>query len=406
MCMPDSSPMTALQSPALQRVALVHDWLDTWRGGEQVLAEVLELYPQADLFSLVDFLPDAMRRHILGKHARVSFLQRMPGAARHFRALLPLFPRAIESLDVSGYPLVISISHAVAKGVKTQRGQVHVCYCLTPMRYAWDLRETYLDAADALRGPKRALATAILDRLRRWDVTASERVDDFIAISNFIRERVRRCYGRDASVVYPPVDVEFFTPAPVRPSRRDFFTASRWVAYKRLDAIVEAFASTPERRLLVAGDGPELARVRNRASANVEFAGEVSRERMRDMMREARAFVFAAEEDFGIAPLEAQACGTPVIAYAGGGALETISGGDNGLEPTGVFFAEQSAAAIRSAITAFEARACPIDHDACRRNALRFSRALFRERFAAQVERAHTRLAAHSAVSISPATPC
>jgi len=399
--------MTTPQSTALQRVAVVHDWLDTWRGGENVLSEVLSIYPQADLFSLVDFLPDAMRPLILGKRSRVSFLQRMPGAARHFRVMLPLFPHAIESLDVSDYPLVISISHAVAKGVKTQRGQVHVCYCLTPMRYAWDLRETYLAAAGALlQGPKRALATGILDRLQRWDAAASKRVDEFIAISDFIRDRVRRCYGRDASVVYPPVDVDFFTPGPAPVSRRDYFTASRWVAYKRLDAIVEAFASMPDRRLLVAGAGPELDRVRSGASANVAFAGEVSRERMRELMRDARAFIFAAEDDFGIAPLEAQACGTPVIAYAGGGTLETISGGANGLEPTGVFFAEQSATAITSAITAFEARVHPIDPDACRSNALRFSRELFRERFAAQVERTRARLEAFDSAFVTPAAPC
>ncbi|MEP6942296.1 MAG: glycosyltransferase [Betaproteobacteria bacterium] len=375
------------------QIAIVHDWLDTWRGGENVLAEVLAIYPQADLFSLVDFLPDETRRRILGKRARVSFLQRMPGAARYFRAMLPLFPRAIESLDVSSYPLVISVSHAVAKGVRTQRAQVHVCYCLTPMRYAWDLRETYLAAAGALHGPKRALAIAILDRLQRWDVVASERVDEFIAISAFIRDRVRRCYGRDANVVHPPVDVDFFTPASAPLPRRDYFTASRWVAYKRLDAIVEAFASMPERRLLVAGDGPELARARAIATANVEFAGEVSRDRMREMMRDARAFIFAAEEDFGIAPLEAQACGTPVIAYGRGGAVETIRN-DGGDEPTGVFFTEQSAAAIVDAIAAFECRESAIDGAACRRNALRFSKQLFRQRFAAQVDAALVRAAA------------
>jgi glycosyltransferase involved in cell wall biosynthesis len=383
------------------RIAVVHDWLDTWRGGEHALAEVLALYPQADLYALVDFLPEAQRVRVLGKRARTSFLQHIPGAARHFRALLPLFPRAAESLDVSAYDLVISISHAVAKGVRTHGAQVHVCYCLSPMRYAWDLRETYLASAGAQRGPKRMAADAILNRLQRWDVAASDRVDKFIAISDFIRQRIRRCYRRDADVVYPPVDVEYFTPGDPTATRHDYFTASHWVGYKRLDLIVDAFRTMPERRLIVAGDGPELARVRAGATANVEFAGEVTRERMRASMRAARAFVFAAEEDFGIALVEAQACGTPVIAYGRGGALESIRGQD-AAEPTGMFFAEQRAEAISAAIVNFEQRARPITAGACSENARSFSRALFRERFAAQVVRALTRVPARGVTRIAP----
>ena len=376
--------MPAPPSPASLRVAIVHDWLDTWRGGENALAEVIAIYPQADLFALVDFLPDGQRNRILGKRARTTFLQRMPGAARHFRALLPLFPRAVESLDVSGYELVISISHAVAKGVKTHDRQLHVCYCLTPMRYAWDLRETYLASVRAQRGARRLMANAVLDRLQRWDYDATPRVDQFIAISEFIRTRIRHCYAVEAMVIHPPVDVDFFVPGATAPSRVAYCTASRWVAYKRLDLIVEAFRELPGHRLVVAGEGPELRRARQRAGPNVEFLGEVSRERLRDLLRESRAFIFAAEEDFGIAPVEAQACGTPVIAFGRGGATETIRGPD-AAQPTGAFFAEQSASAIRAAIQHFERRGVTTTAEACRANAERFAPELFRERLAGHI---------------------
>jgi glycosyltransferase involved in cell wall biosynthesis len=393
--------MPAPPSPAPLRVAIVHDWLDTWRGGENALAEVIAVYPQADLFALVDFLPDAQRSRILGKRARTSFLQRVPGAARHFRALLPLFPRAIESLDVADYDLVISISHAVAKGVRTHKRQLHICYCLTPMRYAWDLRETYLASAKAQRGPKRLMANAVLDRLQQWDFDVTPRVDQFIAISEFIRTRIRHCYAAEAMVIHPPVDVDFFKPGASPPSRLAYCTASHWVAYKRLDLMVEAFRGLPGHRLVVAGDGPELRRARRRAGPNVEFLGEVSRERLRDLLRESRAFIFAAEEDFGIAPVEAQACGTPVIAFARGGAAETIRGAD-AAQPTGAFFSVQSADAIRDAILALEQRGAATTAEACRANAERFAPELFRQRLAGEIGIA---LAAFRARQLAP-SPC
>ncbi len=391
------STLAATRAPENARVAVVHDWLDTWRGGESALAEVLALYPHADLYALVDFLSPELRKRVLGKHARTSFLQRLPGAARYFRTLLPLFPRAIESLDLAGYDLVVSVSHAVAKGVRTHAGQLHLCYCLTPMRYVWDLRETYLASAGALRGPQRAVADVILDRLQRWDVASSARVDGFVAISEYIRQRIRRCYDRDATVIYPPVDVDYFGPGTTPPTRRSYLTASRWVPYKRLDLIVDAFRAMPDRRLIVAGEGPALGNARTAAGSNVEFVGEVSRERLRELMREARAFVFAADEDFGIAPVEAQACGTPVIAYARGGVAETIHGLE-APQPTGVLFKDQSAAAIRAAIATFEGLPEPISAGACRLNAERFARALFRERFTAYVSAALKEFGADSAL--------
>ena len=196
----------------VRRIAVVHDWLDTWGGGENVLAEILRAYPSAELFALVDFLPDALRPLLGGKRARTTFLQHVPGARRHFRMLLPLFPRAIESLDVSAFDLVISSSHAVAKGVRTAEGQVHVCYCHTPMRYAWDLRDQYLRPRGLATGVRGALANRILDRLRLWDRQSSGRVTHFVANSDFVRDRIARCYGRASTVIHPPVDTEFFTP--------------------------------------------------------------------------------------------------------------------------------------------------------------------------------------------------
>ena len=333
-------------------IAVVHDWLDTWGGGEGVLAEILRAYPSADLFALVDFLPDALRPLLGGKRARTTFLQHVPGAHRQFRMMLPLFPRAIESLDVSAYDLVISSSHAVAKGVRTAEGQVHVCYCHTPMRYAWDLRDQYLRPRGFATGVRGALANRILDRLRLWDRQSSGRVTHFVANSDFVRDRIARCYGRASTVIHPPVDTAFFTPGAYPPdaaARDYYFAASRWVPYKRMDLIAAAFRALPHRRLVMAGDGPESDRVRAAAGPNVEFAGHVTRERMRELLRGARAFVFAAEEDFGILPVEAQACGTPVIAYGRGGALETVRDRAAG-HPTGQFFVEQTADALAAAV--------------------------------------------------------
>ena len=369
------------------RTALIHDWLDTWRGGENVLAALVGLFPGADLFAVVDFLPDELRARIKGKRATTTFIQRLPFARRHFRAYLPLMPRAIESLDLRDYDLVISCSHAVAKGVRTHRSQRHLCYCLTPMRYAWDLSEQYLEVSGLGGGLRGVAARALFARLRAWDRAASERVDDFVAISTYIGERIRRCYGRDSTVIHPPVDTTFFTPAdsPSPPAaRRDFVTASRWVPYKRVEAIVAAFRELPDRRLVVIGDGPQARQVRAAAGVNVEFVGELPREALRDALRGARAFVFAAEEDFGILPVEAQACGTPVIAYGRGGALETVVGLPRD-DATGLFFSEQSPAAIAAAVRAFDREAERFRVDACIANAARFGHARFAAEFLSRV---------------------
>jgi len=370
-------------------VAVVHDWLDTWGGGENVLAEILRAYPEAELFALVDFMSDTLREGLGGRRARTTFLQRVPGARRRFRSLLPAFPRAIESLDLAAYDLVLSSSHAVAKGVRTRPRQVHVCYCHTPMRYAWDLREQYLGQTKLTHGVRGLVVNHLLDRLRDWDRDTSPRVGAFIANSAFVRERIARCYGRDAVVIPPPVDTGFFTPAtgPAAQSAAGYyFAASRLVPYKRLDLVAEAFAALPNARLVIAGSGPEEPRIRAAARSNVELAGHVTRERMRDLLRGARAFIFAAEEDFGILPVEAQACGTPVIAYGRGGARETIRPLGEA-RPTGLFFAEQTAPAIAAAVARFEGQRAIIDPVDCRVQALRFSTARFATDYTDFVER-------------------
>ena len=364
------------------RIAIVHDWLDTWGGAELALAELLALFPEADLFTLVDFMTSEDRVRLGSRTIRTSYIQRLPFARTAFRRYLPLFPRAIERFDVSAYDLVISSSHAVAKGVRTTPAQLHICYCYTPMRYAWDLQDQYLRQTGLDRGLRGRTVRRSLARLRSWDLGASARVDDFVAISRTIAERIRRCYDREATVIYPPVAA----PSPVVDTTRGsaYVTVSRLVPYKRVDLIIAAFRLLPDRQLVVIGDGPERARIETVAGPNVRLLGRAP-DGIRDQwLAGARAFVFAAEEDFGIAPLEAQARGTPVIAYGRGGALETIRGLD-APAPTGVLFTEQTPDAIAASVREYETHAQRITANACRENAARFSAHRFRGEFAAFV---------------------
>jgi len=361
------------------RIAIVHDWLDTWGGAELALAELLALYPDADLHALVDFMAPVDRARLGSRTVRTSFIQNLPFARTAFRRYLPLFPRAIEKFDVSAYDLVISSSHAVAKGVRTSREQLHICYCYTPMRYAWDLQDQYLRQVGLDRGMRGRVVRRTLARLRSWDRAASERVDCFVAISHAIAERIRHSYDRDAAVIYPPV-----APAPEAAGATRgtaYVTVSRLVPYKRIDLIAAAFRLLPDRELVVIGDGPERSRVAAAAGSNVTLLGRAPDDVRNGWLASARAFVFAADEDFGIAPLEAQARGAPVIAYGCGGALETIRGLHTAA-PTGVFFREQTPEAIAAAVREFEANAQRISADACRANAAQFSVARFRAEFA------------------------
>ena len=365
------------------RVAIVHDWLVTYAGAERVLEQIVACFPDADLFALVDFLED--RSFIRGKPVKTTFIQKLPRARTKYRAYLPLMPVAIEQLDLSAYDVVISSSHAVAKGVLTGPDQVHVSYVHSPIRYAWDLQHQYLNESKLTAGPKSALARVILHYIRNWDVRTANSVDSFVSNSDFIARRIKKVYQRDADVINPPVDVEAFS---VLEQKEDFYlTASRMVPYKKIDLIVEAFAKMPERRLVVIGDGPDMQKIRAKAASNVEIMGYQPFAVLRDRMRRAKAFVFAAEEDFGISVVEAQACGTPVIAYGKGGALETVSDASDP-RPTGLFFDEQTTEAIIAAVENFDAQPGRFEPAHCRASAERFSAALFRERFFAHV-RAH-----------------
>ncbi|QQC67001.1 glycosyltransferase family 4 protein [Paraburkholderia ginsengisoli] len=350
------------------KVAIVHDWLVVSGGAEKVLKNIIECFPSADIFSIVDFLED--RECVKGKSVQTSFIQRLPFARRRYRAYLPLMPLAIEQVDLSGYDLVISSSHAVAKGVLTGPNQVHVSYVHSPIRYAWDLQHQYLRESHLSTGIKSAMARVLLHYIRGWDARSANGVDHMVANSYFIARRIKKAYQRESTVIYPPVDLANMK---VCTQKEDFYvTASRMVPYKRIDLIVRAFSQTPERRLVVIGDGPEMKRIKALAAENVVILGHQPSDVLVDYLRRARAFVFAAEEDFGISVVEAQACGTPVIAFGRGGALESVIGLP--LErPTGVFFGEQTLESLLEAVSRFEDNAALFDPRQCRRNAERFS---------------------------------
>jgi glycosyltransferase involved in cell wall biosynthesis len=319
-----------------------------------------------------------------GKPVTTSFIQRLPFARRRYRAYLPLMPLAIEQFDLSSYDLIITSSYAVAKGVLVGPDQTHVSYVHSPMRYAWDLQHQYLRESNLTRGPKSWAARALLHYLRGWDSHSANSVDRLIANSEFVARRVLKAYRRDAAVIPPPVDVHKFE---VCARKEDFYlTASRMVPYKRIDLIVETFNATPHRKLVVIGDGPEMAAIRAKAGPNVTILGYQPFKVLKDHMQRARAFVFAAEEDFGIVALEAQACGTPVIAFGKGGALETVVPVGEA-HPTGVYFARQTVVSMLDAIDRFERQRDQITPAACRANAERFSAAVFRRAFMAEVTR-------------------
>ncbi|MEB2327940.1 MAG: glycosyltransferase family 4 protein [Pseudomonas sp.] len=365
------------------KIAIVHDWLVTYAGAERVLAALCETWPEADLFAVIDFLCDEDRARLGGKRATTTFIQQLPKARSAYQKYLPLMPLAIEQLDMSAYDLVISSSHAVAKGVLTGPNQLHISYVHSPIRYAWDLQHQYLHEASLDRGLKAKLARMLLHYMRMWDQRTASGVDEFIANSHFIAKRINKSYRRQSTVIYPPVDTSRFT---LHEAKEDFYlTASRMVPYKKIPLIVEAFAAMPDKRLMVIGTGPEMERVREVAGANVTLMGYQSDEVLRQYMQRARAFVFAAEEDFGIAPIEAQACGTPVIAFARGGVLETIRGLEHE-KPTGVFYPEQSIDSIVAAVRTFETHRQRISASNCRSNAERFGGERFKQEIKAFVE--------------------
>jgi len=351
----------------------------TFAGSERVLEQMLACFPHADLFSLIDFFPGEHRHRILNKVVKTSVLQNFPLAKKNYRNYLPILPLIVEQFDLSNYDVVISSSHAVAKGVLTSPNQLHICMCYSPIRYAWDLQFQYLSESNLQYGLKSWIARWILHKIRIWDARSANSVDHFIAISEFIGKRIQKVYRRESSVIYPPVDLSSFS---LFPKKENFYlTASRMVPYKKISMIIDAFSAMPDKHLVVIGEGPEFAKCKMLAKSNVTLMGWQPFDVLKDYMQRARAFVFAAEEDFGITPLEAQACGTPVIGFGGGALLETIRG-INDPKPTGVFFARQDPEEVKVAVKLFEREIHRFKPENCRDNVLRFSQERFRSEFA------------------------
>ncbi len=346
------------------RVALIHDWLTGMRGGERVLAVLCELFPEADLFTLFH-VPGSVSPAIERHRITTSFVQQLPMAERYYRRYLPLFPAAIERFQLDGYDLVVSSSHCVAKSVITPRSARHLCYCHSPMRYAWDQFDAYFGPARAGRLASRWVYRPILGRLARWDASTADRPNRFVSNSQHVAGRIGRYYNRQSTTVYPPVDTVFYHPASA-PRASHFLVVSALVPYKRIELAIDACGRAGA-ALRIVGDGPDRRRLEAAAKGRVAFLGRLTDEEIRAEYRSAQAVLLPGEEDFGIVPVEAQACGTPVVALGRGGALETVVDGE-----TGVLFAEPAAAALAAALD--RVAAMPIDRDRVRRHAEQFSR--------------------------------
>lgn len=353
------------------KVAIVHYWLVNWRGGEKVLEALLLLFPRADIYAHV--VDESVKdQHLFGKSVRTTFIQSLPGAVNHYQKYLPLMPLALEQLDLREYDLVISSESGPAKGVVTGPGTVHICYCHSPMRYVWDMYPDYLESSSFLT---RLFMRPLIHYLKIWDRLSSDRVDHFIANSTFVAERIQKFYRRDAQVIHPPVDVSQFE---VNEEKSDFYLVfGQLTEYKRADLAVEAFLANGK-KLIVIGEGEQYKRLKARETENVRILGRLSNEQCRVYLSEARALVFPGVEDFGMVPVEAMACGTPVIAYAVGGALETVKEG-----VSGVLFHEQTVAALNECLQRFESSVEKLDMQATRLHAEAFST----ERFLREIEK-------------------
>lgn len=353
--------------------AIVHDWLVSLGGGENVLEEILQVFP-SPIYTLISDKQRLSPSKILDYEIHNSFLQKFPKSKTLHHLYLPLFPYAIEKFDFSDFDLILSSSHCVAKGILTNAEQLHICYCHTPMRYSWDLYHQYLEASNLHKGPKGLIAKIILHYMRLWDLDSSFRVDHFIANSRNTAKRIYKTYRRKAEVIYPPVDTSYFS---FCPSKENYYiTSSRLVPYKKIDLIVKAFSLLPERKLLVIGDGPEMKKIKPLASKNIELLGYLEKAKMKELIQKARAFIFAAIEDFGIAPVEAQACGTPVIALNKGGTRETVV--ENS---TGIFFESQDIKSLIQAIEIFEKKENLFDLQKIRTHAETFSKERFHREY-------------------------
>ncbi|MCL5030222.1 MAG: glycosyltransferase family 4 protein [Bacteroidetes bacterium] len=362
------------------KTAIVHDWFAGYAGSERVVESLTNVWKDADVYVLFNLLTSEEQKIVVkDKIPFTSFLQNWKSVRRNHRKYLPLFPYAIEQFDLSKYDLIISSSHAVAKGVLTNSNQLHINYCHTPIRYAWDLTHQYLNEANLTSGIKGMAAKAILHYIRMWDVSAANRVDHFVANSNYIAGRIKKIYRRDSEVIYPPVDTSNF---PLETKKENFYlTASRLVPYKRIDLIAEAFSKMTDKKLIIIGEGPEAEKIKLKSAMNVEFLGYQSGEKLREYMQKAKAFVFAADEDFGIMVIEALSCGTPVIALNKGGTAETMI--DN---KTGILFDNQNPESIIDAVQRFESAQNNFDPSALSEYAKKFDRKIFEERIKEFVE--------------------
>lgn len=359
------------------RIAIVHDWFNDIGGAEKVVREILQCYPEADVFSLIDFYDKKKReKYLFGKKVKTSFIQRVPFAKKFYRFLFPLFPLAIERLDLSAYDLVISSSSSVAKGIRKSKSQLHICYCHSPVRYAWDLRQDYLSV---MKNPiSKFIFNYFLNRLQKWDLHSNTRVDFFIANSKNVQKRIHNNYNREAIVIYPPVDVLSFAITPIKADY--YFTVSRLVAYKKTEQIVKAFSKFPHLKLIVAGDGPNRKKLNKIASPNVQILGYLSTDDLKEKIKNAKAFIANANEDFGITVVEAQSCGTPIIVPYLGGYKETVN------ENTGQFFEKQSVADIETAIERFETEKKIYKRECFENNTKRFDKNRFHLEFKEFIE--------------------
>ncbi len=358
------------------RIAIVHDWYQDKGGAENVITSLLNIYPEADFFALVDFFNDAQREDVLnGKKVTYTFIQNLPFAKKIFRHYIFLFPLAIERLDLRKYDLVISSSHAVAKGVITGPDQLHICINYSPMRYAWDMYFNYREEHH-LSGIKEKVLSYILHKIRIWDVTASNRVDHFISISKLVQRRIEKYYRRSSQIIYPPVDIDKYT---LCEDKKDYYlTVSRLVPYKKVKMIVETFVKNGK-PLVVVGEGTEYSEIVKLATDNIRILGYVEDKKVVTLMQEAKAFIFVPYEDFGIVPVEAMSCGTPVIAYGKGGIKDTVV-----KDVTGVFFQEQTVDSLNKALEKFETM--HFDHPAIAQYASSFSVERFEKEIKAFVE--------------------
>ncbi|CCQ51924.1 glycosyltransferase [Crocosphaera watsonii] len=370
------------------KYAFVHEWLTPKaKGGSELVVKEILKHIKADIYALIDFESNNPESYLYGRTIGHTFLQNFPFARNGVQKYLPLLPLAMEQLDLREYDVILSSSHAVAKGVLSSPQQLHICYCHTPMRYAWDLTFDYLNHSQAGKGIPGIFTRYLLHRLRQWDVISANRVDYFIANSHHTARRIWRCYRREAKVIYPPVNVERF---PFSSEKQDFYlTVSRLVSYKKIALIVRAFNQLGY-PLVIIGDGPDMAKIRQMAQGNIKVMGAQNNQVVEQYMTQAKAFVYAACEDFGIALVEAQACGTPVIAYGGGGALETVidirQDQDQG---TGIFFFPQTHQALAETVETFSRFQHQIRPESCRNQAAKFTPKVFETSYLAFLEQCY-----------------